>query len=122
MRPASQFVQDTGDAAALAHSAPSPALAHLISNLRRVVDAHLGVAGTATRVAQVVEPLLREPDLLLPEQREPDPEYYRQHVLHAEADGSFSIVSLVWLPGQATPIHDHVSWCVVGVYRGCEHE
>jgi predicted metal-dependent enzyme (double-stranded beta helix superfamily) len=28
----------------------------------------------------------------------------------------------VWRPGQRTPIHDHVSWCVVGVYRGIEHE
>jgi predicted metal-dependent enzyme (double-stranded beta helix superfamily) len=32
------------------------------------------------------------------------------------------VVALVWLPGQRTPIHDHVSWCVVGVYRGVEHE
>ncbi len=31
-------------------------------------------------------------------------------------------MALVWLPGQATPIHDHVSWCVVGVHRGEEHE
>src|SRR5262249_31097845 len=33
-----------------------------------------------------------------------------------------SIVALVWLPGQRTPIHDHVSWCVVGVYEGRERE
>lgn len=26
------------------------------------------------------------------------------------------------LVGQTTPIHDHVSWCVTGVYRGREHE
>ena len=31
-------------------------------------------------------------------------------------------MALVWLPGQRTPIHDHVSWCVVGVYRGVERE
>ena len=28
----------------------------------------------------------------------------------------------MWLPGQRTPIHDHVSWCVVGVYEGRERE
>ena len=28
----------------------------------------------------------------------------------------------MWLPGQRTPIHDHVSWCVVGVYEGRELE
>jgi 3-mercaptopropionate dioxygenase len=32
------------------------------------------------------------------------------------------VVALVWLPGQRTPIHDHVSWCVVGVYQGIERE
>ena len=47
---------------------------------------------------------------------------YRQHILHVEPDGRFSVVALVWLPGQSTPIHDHVSWCVVGVHRGEEHE
>jgi predicted metal-dependent enzyme (double-stranded beta helix superfamily) len=29
---------------------------------------------------------------------------------------------VVWRPGQRTPIHDHVTWCVVGVLRGAEHE
>jgi predicted metal-dependent enzyme (double-stranded beta helix superfamily) len=28
----------------------------------------------------------------------------------------------VWLPGQRTPIHDHVAWCIVGVYEGRELE
>lgn len=51
-----------------------------------------------------------------------DPGGYRQHVLHVEPDGTFSIVALVWLPGQETPIYDHVSWCVPGVYRGQEEE
>jgi 3-mercaptopropionate dioxygenase len=42
--------------------------------------------------------------------------------VHVAADGSFSIVALVWLPGQATPIHSHRSWCVVGVHEGRELE
>jgi 3-mercaptopropionate dioxygenase len=49
-------------------------------------------------------------------------EGYRQHLLHVSEDRRLSVVALVWLPGQRTPIHDHVSWCVVGVYRGAEHE
>jgi predicted metal-dependent enzyme (double-stranded beta helix superfamily) len=36
--------------------------------------------------------------------------------------GRYSIVALVWRPGQATPIHDHRCWCVVGVWRGLERE
>ena len=49
-------------------------------------------------------------------------EVYRSHVLHTEPDGSFSIVALVWRPGQATPIHDHVTWCVFTVVQGVEYE
>src|SRR5882672_2189498 len=36
--------------------------------------------------------------------------------------GSFSIVALVWRPGQVTRIHDHLTWCVFGVIQGVEHE
>jgi predicted metal-dependent enzyme (double-stranded beta helix superfamily) len=31
-------------------------------------------------------------------------------------------VALVWRPGQVTPIHDHVTWCVFAVVQGVEHE
>ena len=29
---------------------------------------------------------------------------------------------MVWRPGQVTPIHDHVTWCVFGVLQGVEYE
>jgi predicted metal-dependent enzyme (double-stranded beta helix superfamily) len=66
--------------------------------------------------------LLAEDDWLAPEHRVPDPDHYRQHVLHVSPDRRLSVVALVWLPGQRTPIHDHVSWCIVGVYEGRERE
>jgi len=44
------------------------------------------------------------------------------HVVHTEPDGSFSVCALVWRPGQVTPIHDHVTWCVFGVLQGAEYE
>ena len=47
---------------------------------------------------------------------------YRQHLLHVSPSRRLSVVALVWLPGQRTPIHDHVAWCVVGVYEGRERE
>jgi 3-mercaptopropionate dioxygenase len=33
-----------------------------------------------------------------------------------------SVVALVWQAGQRTPIHNHIAWCIVGVYRGVERE
>ena len=50
----------------------------------------------------------------------PDPQHYRQYRLHADPAGRFSVVSFVWGPGQATPIHDHTVWGLVGMLRGAE--
>ncbi len=51
---------------------------------------------------------------------QPDPERYRQYLLHCDGRERFSVVSFVWGPGQATPIHDHTVWGLVGVLRGAE--
>ncbi|MBT2539457.1 cysteine dioxygenase family protein [Streptomyces sp. ISL-44] len=97
-------------------------MAALVSEIRTVVDRGLAPDLTAYLVGERLAPHLGAPDLLTPTQQEGDPERYRQHVLHAESDGSFSVVALVWLPGQETCIHDHVSWCVAGVHQGEESE
>jgi predicted metal-dependent enzyme (double-stranded beta helix superfamily) len=49
-----------------------------------------------------------------------NPERYRQYLLYLDPDEKFSVVSFVWGPGQATPIHNHTVWGLVGVLRGCE--
>ncbi|WP_189129626.1 cysteine dioxygenase family protein [Wenjunlia tyrosinilytica] len=94
----------------------------LVGEVREAVGRGLPPELTAYLVAERLAPFLGESDLLTGEQRQGDPDRYRQHVLHAESDGSFSVVALVWLPGQVTPIHDHVSWCVTGVLEGEESE
>jgi predicted metal-dependent enzyme (double-stranded beta helix superfamily) len=66
--------------------------------------------------------LLADDGWLAPEHRRPGVDSYRQHLLHVSPSRRMSVVSLVWLPGQDTPIHDHVAWCVVGVYSGAERE
>ncbi|QGZ63349.1 cysteine dioxygenase family protein [Paraburkholderia acidisoli] len=51
---------------------------------------------------------------------QPDPHRYRQYLLHADPRARFSVVSFVWGPGQATPVHDHTVWGVIGMLRGAE--
>ncbi|MEU6893257.1 cysteine dioxygenase family protein [Streptomyces sp. NPDC046557] len=97
-------------------------MAALVSEIRAVVERGLVPDLTAHLVGERLAPYLHRDDLLTPEQREGHADRYRQHVLHAEPDGSFSVVALVWLPGQETAIHDHVAWCVSGVYEGAESE
>src|SRR5215211_5331347 len=94
----------------------------LAGAIRRAVAGGDGWTETAERVAEQLRRHLPSPDSLTAEQRVGHPDGYRSHLLHAEPDGSFSIVALTWLPGQETPIHDHVTWCVFGVIQGVEYE
>ena len=50
----------------------------------------------------------------------PDPDRYRQYLLHCDSRERFSVVSFVWAPGQSTPVHDHTVWGLIGVLRGAE--
>jgi 3-mercaptopropionate dioxygenase len=98
------------------------ALDELVCAVRAVVDRHADWRRTARLVARTLERHLPSPEILTDEQRAGDPDGYRSYPLHIEPDGSFSVVALVWRPGQVTPIHDHVTWCVFGVVQGIEHE
>ena len=90
--------------------------------VRAGVAEHTNWADTAELVASALERHLPSPSILTAEQRAGNPQTYESEVLHSEPDGSFSIVALVWRPGQVTPIHDHVTWCVFGVIQGVEWE
>jgi predicted metal-dependent enzyme (double-stranded beta helix superfamily) len=94
----------------------------LVRAIRSAVRVGDGWSGTAELVAEQLRTHLPTADMLTVEQRMGHADGYRSHVLHAERDGGFSIVALTWRPGQVTPIHDHVTWCVFGVIQGIEHE
>ena len=61
---------------------------------------------------------LCEPELLRPEQRRGNTNSYTRHLLYADPDKQFSILSIVWMPGQRTPIHGHTAWGALGIYSG----
>jgi predicted metal-dependent enzyme (double-stranded beta helix superfamily) len=97
-------------------------LADLVVGVRAAVTVHADWGVTAQLVAEELRAHLPDPEVLTPEQRLGSPDDYVRHTLYVEPDGSFSIAALVWRPGQRTRIHDHVTWCVVGVIQGVEHE
>lgn len=45
-----------------------------------------------------------------------------QYALYRAEDGSLCLFSLVIPPGSQTPIHDHLAWGLIGVYRGVQEE
>lgn len=80
--------------------------------------------GDEASILAGVEPLVRDlvshDDWLDEKHAQPHPQYYQQYRLYVSPDDSFSVVSFVWGPGQATPVHDHTVWGVIGVLRGAE--
>ena len=101
---------------------PTGELTDLIDGVRTAVAVPTDWSGTADLVAEQLRRHLPTPDVLTAEQRLGSPEKYTSHTLYVDPHGSFSIIALVWRPGQLTRIHDHVTWCVFGVIQGTEHE
>ena len=98
-----------------------------------VADVEAAIAGAASPEAacEAIRPwfseLLADPDWL--------PAAYRadaresgmgggigQWLLYRADNGSLSFFSLVVPPGSQTPIHDHLAWGLVGLYRGMQDE
>lgn len=51
-----------------------------------------------------------------------NPGAYQQHLLYCDPQERFSVVSFVWGPGAFTPVHDHLTWGLIGMLRGAETE
>jgi 3-mercaptopropionate dioxygenase len=97
--------------------------AALTSAVRSAVQLGGPPPDVAARVAGALSRHLPRPaQLLTAAQLAGDPAGYQTHPVHVEPDGSFSVAVMVWRPGQVTPVHDHVSWCVTGVLEGTEYE
>ena len=80
-------------------------------------------ADIVTCLAPVMQRLLSVADgFLEPSHFRSDPSHYARNLVYAAEDGSLSLFTLVWEPGQWTPVHDHGSWGVVGVYEGILEE
>ncbi|GAB4445008.1 MAG: hypothetical protein OHK0015_46930 [Chloroflexi bacterium OHK40] len=104
------------------HERVSLVLPQLIRAIEAVFKQLSWMSNPQQFIGYALQPFLGRPDLLLPEQMQPNPARYQTYTLYVDPLERFSVVSAVWLPGQHTPIHDHIAWCVVGVHRGWEQE
>ena len=105
-------------------SAISPArlapLQDFVADFADLVGEAPGEAETLARGRRLLATLIRQDDWLPDAYAAPDPLRYRQYLLHRDTKARFSVVSFVWGPGQATPIHDHRTWGLIGILRGAE--
>ncbi|RAS19475.1 cysteine dioxygenase [Paraburkholderia bryophila] len=91
-----------------------------VGRIASLVDAAAPEAQLLDAGAAALRELIAHDDWLPDAFAQPDPERYQQFLLHADSAQRFSVVSFVWGPGQATPVHDHTVWGLIGVLRGAE--
>ena len=92
-------------------------------DLVRLLDEAVAACDDQARCNGVMEALMAAvadgAEFLPPAFLEVAEEGYARRLLHRAEDGSYSVVVMVWGPGQSTPLHDHAGmWCVECVYQG----
>jgi predicted metal-dependent enzyme (double-stranded beta helix superfamily) len=98
-----------------------PRLRHFVEQLAALLERHPQEPEILRQGAALLGELVAHDDWLPDAYAQPHPQYYQQFLLHADSLARFSVVSFVWGPGQATPIHDHTVWGLIGMLRGAEH-
>jgi predicted metal-dependent enzyme (double-stranded beta helix superfamily) len=95
------------------------------------VKREVGLAATPGAAVQAIQPrfleLLATSDWLPAQYQHDAPASgmgggIGQWLLYRSADRSLSLFSLVVPPGSRTPVHDHLAWGLIGLYRGNQDE
>ena len=105
----------------------TPQMREFIARVREQVAS----ADSPEAACEAIEPgfatLMDDPDWLPAEYQQDAPESdmgqgIGQWLLFRAGDGSLALFSLVVPPGAMTPIHDHLAWGLVGLYRGTQDD
>src|SRR6187549_1733100 len=105
----------------------TPLIRGFVGGVRSAIER----SDSATEAVRVVEPgfreLLTRHDWLPRRFQEDAPESgmgsgIGQWLLFRAADRSLCLFSLVVPPGSMTPVHDHLAWGLVGLYKGNQDE
>ncbi len=103
----------------------------LVRGFIRDVRAAIADADSPEAACAAIRPrfaeLLADPDWLPPAYQEGNPESgmgggIGQWLLYRAGDRSLSLFALVVPPESQTPVHDHLAWGLVGLYRGTQDE
>jgi 3-mercaptopropionate dioxygenase len=105
----------------------TPVVRQFVGDVERAVAEASSPADACEAIRPRFAELLADGDWLPSEYRAPAPESgmgggIGQWLLYRAGDGSLSLFSLVVPPSSETPIHDHLAWGLVGLYRGTQDE
>lgn len=102
----------------LAEPGLTPEMRRFVGEVARVVGEGGGERIVTQRLAAGLRALLRERNVLDERHTRPKLDQYALYPVWIAPRGEFSIAAAVWGVGQVTPIHDHGTWGVIGIYRG----
>ena len=105
----------------------TPLVRDFIAEVREEIATAASPAEACERIRPGFADLLADPQWLPPAYAEAAPESgmgggIGQWLLFRAGDGSLSLFSLVVPPEAQTPVHDHLAWGLVGLYRGTQDE
>jgi 3-mercaptopropionate dioxygenase len=105
----------------------TPVIRAFIAEVRDAIADADSPAAACDAIRPRFAELLADPDWLPARFQEPNPDSgmgggIGQWLLFRGADRELTLFALVVPPGSATPIHDHLAWGLVGLYRGTQDE
>src|SRR4249919_3671616 len=105
----------------------TPVVRSFVASVRAGIATAASPEDACTAIRPDFADLLADPSWLPDDFRQSAPESgmgggIGQWLLFRAADRSLSLFSLVVPPGAMTPVHDHLAWGLVGLYRGEQDE
>jgi 3-mercaptopropionate dioxygenase len=88
----------------------------------RIVRGYPSESEILLHLKPALEKLVGSPGSVPTEAFTPRKDRFAMNLLQMPDDEAYSIIGGVWHPGQTTPIHDHLTWALIGVYEGEERE
>ena len=115
------------DAAADEYVLDTPTVRGFVASVRAAIAGAASPADACDAIRPGFAELLSDPDWLAPGYRRDAPESgmgggIGQWLLFRAGDRSLTLFSLVVPAGAQTPVHDHLAWGLVGLYRGTQDE
>jgi predicted metal-dependent enzyme (double-stranded beta helix superfamily) len=98
-----------------AQRSPDYLLQDYVRDIGQVLTRRPALPVIVREVGQFTRQLCADDRWLEERHRVPGANHYSRHLLHRDPQNRFMVLSLVWMPGQATPVHDHSCWGVMGV-------
>ncbi len=105
----------------------TPVVRDFIAAARHAIDEARSPQAACDAIRPTFAELLSDPDWLPARYQEGDPESgmgggIGQWLLFRAGDRSLTLFALVVPSGSETPVHDHLAWGLVGLYRGAQDE